>query len=538
MTEAMGAPTEELAFWRSESWIDIWSGAKLKSPASGSAEALVWSALLPSSSVNFPQITEICERVTEKPNEAESAVRLLVQALRDSFAPMRKKLKALTISNEMMYDQFAVAVFIATDGLREALAVLRDTRNTELGDYVDENIRMLAAEIEKNCFSEDVAQRAEAARRAEARNMRRIAANVKNNLGAAIGGFIQSQSKPDDSMQQMGQENNFYYDSEHKRWRQKGVPDEISWAQITGPGGGPAASASAAPAKAASSPPAAAEPSIGAPPPASGGPPSAFPPSSAGPPSALPPSSGGPPPSSGAFPPSSAVPSPPSAEVAAPAHPFAVPPAEPAATGAPPAVEASTPFETAQPPPRPAPPASVAASFGILGADTSAPPAGVMPPPPSTTAGGAPPTNPFGSPPASAGPTAAVAAAFGMSDPDSTGVPPPSAPANPFTSPAAPAAPPGVSPPPPGTDASAPAAPAPPSGMPPPSVAASFGFSSGTAPANPFGAAPLDSSPSPAVAAAFGMSGDSMSATSPFAVSFGADDAPLGDGKGVDSLFS
>lgn len=120
--------------------------------AGGYAAGLVRAALLPESNVDFPQITEICERLEAVPSEAPEAVALLVTVLRGRQS-YRTKLKALTISNEMLYDERTIMAFKSEDGLREALGTLRSVRNTGLGDTVDENIRMLATEVDKVCFS-------------------------------------------------------------------------------------------------------------------------------------------------------------------------------------------------------------------------------------------------------------------------------------------------------------------------------------------------------------------------------------------------
>ncbi|CAE8595637.1 unnamed protein product, partial [Polarella glacialis] len=103
--------SQEMEFWRSDSWVDIWAGIPLRPPSEGSAASLVRAALLPCSNVNFPQITEICDLVASKPSDCPEAVKLLVSAMRDGYVPYRKKLKALTITNEMLYDQSAVQCF-------------------------------------------------------------------------------------------------------------------------------------------------------------------------------------------------------------------------------------------------------------------------------------------------------------------------------------------------------------------------------------------------------------------------------------------
>eukprot|EP00930_Biecheleria_cincta_P049735 TRINITY_DN34934_c0_g1_i1.p1 TRINITY_DN34934_c0_g1~~TRINITY_DN34934_c0_g1_i1.p1 ORF type:complete len:449 (-),score=117.19 TRINITY_DN34934_c0_g1_i1:133-1479(-) len=118
------------------------------------AAALVLAALRPECSVDFPQITEICERLEVHPAEMKPAVGILVQALRDKRQPLRVKLKALTIANEMLYNAQVVDAFRNSDGLHSALETLRNTRGGELGAAMDENIRMLATEIDSRCFAE------------------------------------------------------------------------------------------------------------------------------------------------------------------------------------------------------------------------------------------------------------------------------------------------------------------------------------------------------------------------------------------------
>lgn len=187
-TQPAAAAAEPSAwFWCSDGWVDIWAGIAVRLPPPGSAAALVQAALLPGSSVNFPQITEICERAAAEPCELEGAVWFLVGALRDGYADLRKKLKALTISNEMMYDEAAVAIFRASPGLPEALERLRGTKNTGLGAAVDDNIRMLATEVDRICFSEGGRPRARAGQ------LQKLGRSLKFGVGAAADKF----RKPD-----------------------------------------------------------------------------------------------------------------------------------------------------------------------------------------------------------------------------------------------------------------------------------------------------------------------------------------------------
>eukprot|EP00931_Biecheleriopsis_adriatica_P041553 TRINITY_DN23740_c0_g1_i1.p1 TRINITY_DN23740_c0_g1~~TRINITY_DN23740_c0_g1_i1.p1 ORF type:complete len:837 (+),score=167.88 TRINITY_DN23740_c0_g1_i1:25-2511(+) len=112
----------------------------------------IFQALAAGSTVDFPMVTEICERVSKEPREAPEAVRLLVDAFADRKGPARRKLKALTIMNELMYDMRAVDEVRNVHGVRDALWSLQATAGTGLGSGPDEQIRMFATEVEKKVF--------------------------------------------------------------------------------------------------------------------------------------------------------------------------------------------------------------------------------------------------------------------------------------------------------------------------------------------------------------------------------------------------
>eukprot|EP00929_Paragymnodinium_shiwhaense_P102213 TRINITY_DN65409_c0_g1_i1.p1 TRINITY_DN65409_c0_g1~~TRINITY_DN65409_c0_g1_i1.p1 ORF type:complete len:901 (+),score=109.13 TRINITY_DN65409_c0_g1_i1:69-2705(+) len=112
----------------------------------------IYRALAPATNVDFPMITEICERAAKEPREATEAVRLLASAFSEARGPARRKLKALTIMNELMHDKRAAKELGDVRGAREALWSLQTTRDSGLGPSVDEQIRMFATEIERTCF--------------------------------------------------------------------------------------------------------------------------------------------------------------------------------------------------------------------------------------------------------------------------------------------------------------------------------------------------------------------------------------------------
>jgi len=115
-----------------------------------SAELLVHVALQPHSNVDFPQITEVCDRIEADSQDMTVATSLLIAVLCGP-AGFREKLKVLTIMHEMLYNNEVVAQFRCSPCLKEALGSLQATQDTGLGAAADENIRMLATEIGKAC---------------------------------------------------------------------------------------------------------------------------------------------------------------------------------------------------------------------------------------------------------------------------------------------------------------------------------------------------------------------------------------------------
>ncbi|CAE6950820.1 MTMR2 [Symbiodinium sp. CCMP2456] len=109
-------------------------------------------ALAAGSNVDFPTVTEICDRVAKEPREVPEAVRLLAGAFAEKGGLPRRKLKALTIMNELLYDKRAEAELRQVHGVRDALWTLQTTSNSGLGPEADEQIRMFATEVEKKCF--------------------------------------------------------------------------------------------------------------------------------------------------------------------------------------------------------------------------------------------------------------------------------------------------------------------------------------------------------------------------------------------------
>ncbi|CAE7413868.1 MTMR2, partial [Symbiodinium microadriaticum] len=121
-------------------------------PAEPTIGERIFQALAAGSNVDFPTVTEICDRVAKEPREVPEAVRLLAGAFAEKGGLPRRKLKALTIMNELLYDKRAEAELRQVHGVRDALWTLQTTSNSGLGPEADEQIRMFATEVEKKCF--------------------------------------------------------------------------------------------------------------------------------------------------------------------------------------------------------------------------------------------------------------------------------------------------------------------------------------------------------------------------------------------------
>jgi len=114
-------------------------------------------ALAPGSNVDFPTVADISERVLAVPEEATQAVRILVGAFSDERTPPRRRLKALTIMNELAYDARAAEELRARPDLLPSLRRLQAARNTGLGEAADAQIRMFATELQRRCLDDRVA---------------------------------------------------------------------------------------------------------------------------------------------------------------------------------------------------------------------------------------------------------------------------------------------------------------------------------------------------------------------------------------------
>mmetsp|Transcript_110828 Transcript_110828/g.213525 ORF Transcript_110828/g.213525 Transcript_110828/m.213525 type:complete len:470 (-) Transcript_110828:49-1458(-) len=128
------------------------AGAEQISDSALTTRQRIENALAASSNVDFPTVTEICERVAAQPQEAKEAVLLLLRVFSDRNCHFRRRLKALTIMHELVYDQRAAEELRAAPSALGSLRDLQQTHNTGLGDDADGHIRMFATELERRCY--------------------------------------------------------------------------------------------------------------------------------------------------------------------------------------------------------------------------------------------------------------------------------------------------------------------------------------------------------------------------------------------------
>eukprot|EP00931_Biecheleriopsis_adriatica_P036299 TRINITY_DN20916_c0_g1_i2.p1 TRINITY_DN20916_c0_g1~~TRINITY_DN20916_c0_g1_i2.p1 ORF type:complete len:693 (-),score=184.47 TRINITY_DN20916_c0_g1_i2:67-1863(-) len=159
-----------------------------------SAAGLLQEALSPQSRVDFPCVTEICQRVADRPEEAEASADLLFSALasKEDSSPQqneraeapRRKLKALTIAHELLYDERVLQEFASRplDPLRSLEAL---PQGSGLGAPAEETIRMLASEVRRRV---EEAQVQHSRRLRKAKTWSFVPLKRNNSAAASTGG--------------------------------------------------------------------------------------------------------------------------------------------------------------------------------------------------------------------------------------------------------------------------------------------------------------------------------------------------------------
>jgi len=121
-----------------------------------SAQRLLAQALAVDGRVDFPIVTEICERVSEDALQLAAVVRLLSSALQVGHTSddLSRQVKALTIAHELLYDALARRAMFETPGLIAALRSLGMSTTADVEGPAAECVRLLTYEISERLISE------------------------------------------------------------------------------------------------------------------------------------------------------------------------------------------------------------------------------------------------------------------------------------------------------------------------------------------------------------------------------------------------
>lgn len=97
--------------------------------------------------VNFPIITDICERLVLHPREKRGVVCRLFSECSNENATLVRKLKALTLMNELSYDPQIVVEFANISSIILELKKLQNWSGPSFGSVGSQSIRLLATEL-------------------------------------------------------------------------------------------------------------------------------------------------------------------------------------------------------------------------------------------------------------------------------------------------------------------------------------------------------------------------------------------------------
>eukprot|EP00929_Paragymnodinium_shiwhaense_P108469 TRINITY_DN74786_c0_g1_i1.p2 TRINITY_DN74786_c0_g1~~TRINITY_DN74786_c0_g1_i1.p2 ORF type:complete len:197 (-),score=46.58 TRINITY_DN74786_c0_g1_i1:106-696(-) len=99
--------------------------AEVSPRAARNACAIFAEALAGESRIDFPTVTDICERTTSDALELAALAALMANVLRESAdGDLSRKLKAVTVAHELLYDEGARKALVAAPGLMESLRCL------------------------------------------------------------------------------------------------------------------------------------------------------------------------------------------------------------------------------------------------------------------------------------------------------------------------------------------------------------------------------------------------------------------------------
>jgi len=124
------------------------TGASFCPESDEPAHMFLRRALASDGRVDFPTVTEICERCFGDAAQTAAVVKMIAGALDtgEDEDDLRRQLKAITVAHEMMHDALARQVMFEEPGLVNALRNIRCSRSAQTGPAA-ECIRLLATEV-------------------------------------------------------------------------------------------------------------------------------------------------------------------------------------------------------------------------------------------------------------------------------------------------------------------------------------------------------------------------------------------------------
>jgi len=124
------------------------TGASFCPESNEPAHIILARALANDGRVDFPTVTEICERTFGDAVQTAAVVKMIAGALDagEDEDDLRRQLKAITVAHEMMHDALARQVMFEEPGLVNALRHIRSSRSAQTGPAA-ECVRLLATEV-------------------------------------------------------------------------------------------------------------------------------------------------------------------------------------------------------------------------------------------------------------------------------------------------------------------------------------------------------------------------------------------------------
>jgi len=124
------------------------TGACFSPQSDTPAHIFLARALASDGRVDFPTVTEICERSCGDALQTAAVVKMIAGALDggEDADDLRRQLKAITVAHEMLHDALAGHVMFEEPGLVNALRHIRCSQASQTGPAA-ESVRLLATEV-------------------------------------------------------------------------------------------------------------------------------------------------------------------------------------------------------------------------------------------------------------------------------------------------------------------------------------------------------------------------------------------------------